>query len=90
MIIECRSWVCRDSLYRPLTCHMFRKFSHKMLADFPGGPGVKTLHSNVGDRVSVPGWETKVPCAAKYFFVNVWGKKCLHTLKVTVLLLPYA
>ena len=69
---------------------MFRKFSHKMLADFPGGPGVKTLHSNVGDRVSVPGWETKVPCAAKYFFVNVWGKKCLHTLKVTVLLLPYA
>ena len=53
---------------------MFRNFSHKMLADFPGGPVVKTLRSNVGDRVSVPGWGTKVPCAAKHFFVNVGGK----------------
>ena len=69
---------------------MFRNFSHKMLADFPGGPVVKTLRSNVGDRVSVPGWGTKVPCAAKHFFCKCWGEKCLHTLKVTVLLLPYA
>ena len=32
--------------------------------DFPGGPVVKNLPSNGGDKGSIPGWWTKVPHAS--------------------------
>ena len=31
---------------------------------FPGGPVVKNLPSNAGDKGLIPGWETKVPHAS--------------------------
>ena len=29
--------------------------------DFPGGPVVKNLPCNAGDKGSIPGWGTKIP-----------------------------
>ena len=31
---------------------------------FPGGPMAKNPPSNAGDAGSIPGWGTKIPCAA--------------------------
>ena len=33
--------------------------------DFPGGPVVKNLPCNTGDRSSTLGWKTKIPSAAE-------------------------
>ena len=35
------------------------------LLDFPGGPVVKNLACNAGDRGSIPGQVTKIPHAAE-------------------------
>ena len=35
------------------------------LLDFPGGPVVKNLACNAGDRGSIPGQGTKIPHAAE-------------------------
>ena len=37
--------------------------SEKKSWDFPGGPVVKNWSCNAGDASSIPGWETRIPCA---------------------------
>ena len=39
--------------------------SKSMRREFPGGPVVKTLPSNVGGASTIPGWGSKVPHASQ-------------------------
>ena len=43
--------------------------------DFPGGPVVKTLPSNAGDKGSIPGQEAKIPHASGSNNQNIKQKK---------------
>ena len=38
--------------------------------DFPGGPVVKNMPSNAGERGLIPGWGTKIPHAARQLSPN--------------------
>ena len=42
--------------------------------DFPGGPVVKSLPSDVKDAVSNPGWETKIPHAVGHLSLRTIRK----------------
>ena len=38
-------------------------YQESIVCDFPGGPVLKNLPSNVGDTGSISGWGTKIPHA---------------------------
>ena len=51
-------------------------FTLKASSDFPGGPVVKILPSNVGGTGSIPGQGTKIPhaarCSQRFFFFLIY------------------
>ena len=61
-----------------------KKRKIKKVGDFPGGPGVKILHSHLGDTGSIPSWGTRIPHAAGrsqiikiYIFLKVTASSVL-------------
>ena len=73
-VITWSFWSARRSSHSTLLCPSFPTWQNAVrhlvdlhlnlrLRDFPGGLVLKNLPSNAGVTGSIPGWETKTPCA---------------------------
>ena len=65
-------------IYQQLQCMGFISISifiRNLYRDFPGGPVVKNLPSNAGNRSSIPGQGTKIPHAMGQLSLHAEAKK---------------
>ena len=69
-------WECK--LVQQLWRTVWRFLKKTGNRDFPGGPVVKNLPSNAGDTGSIPGWETKIPCATRQPSLRVATGEPVH------------
>ena len=48
------------------------------MKDFPGGPVVKNLPCNAGDKGSIPGWGNKIPQAMEQLNPCATNRESIH------------